>query len=84
MDHIHAALVSELVRLLCIELDLHYDDEHLADGTNDDAIRTVQEAGALLLLAEHQPPEILDHLLKRVGKGQQNQIASSTQSDPAP
>jgi hypothetical protein len=64
------------MRHLCIELDMHYSDEELSDAAHDDAIRTMQEAMALLLVAGHEPPSIYQHICRRVAPGERSDVGS--------
>jgi hypothetical protein len=73
LDPVHATLVKELVRLLCLELDYHYEDEDLAAGHLEACIRTVREAAALLSVAGAQPPEIYEHIIKRWAEGERKE-----------
>jgi len=76
MDPVHTQLVKELIKHLSIELDLHYSDIELSEGNND-AIRTLQIAAALVTITGEDLPEIYGHLMGRVAMGERQAAASA-------
>ena len=77
MDPIHQRLVKELVRHLSIELDLHYSNIQLSEDNNG-AVRTIQVAAALLIIAGEEVPEIYQHLMSRIALGEQEVNPTTT------
>jgi hypothetical protein len=77
MDPVHTQLVKELIKHLGIELDLHYSDVELSEGNND-AIRTLQVAAALVTITGEDVPEIYGHIMKRIAMGERQAVEATS------
>ena len=63
IDHTTAKVLTDLLRELSSELDLHYDDEdfHALERT----IKTLRQAATLMMDAGHKAPEVYHHVMGR-------------------
>jgi len=63
IDQTTAKVLTDLLRELSSELDLHYDDEdfHAVKAT----IETLRQAATLMTDAGHEAPEVYHHVMRR-------------------
>lgn len=63
IDHTTAKVLTDLLRELSSELDLHHEDDefHALKPT----IETLRQAATLMTDAGHKPPEVYHHVMRR-------------------